>query len=543
MRHFCFIVLVATTGIVLTACSPQVRTVKLDDDVNLRRPHGYQLAQQMPVLMGGLGDTAFFVSFSGGGTRAAALAAGAARALEKSTSRFDGTANTQGEATLLDEVDIVSSVSGGSVTAAAIALHGKTGLDLLDKNFLYENIILEAIGDALNPVMLGKLMTPSATRIDVMISIFRERLFSAPGGRPYTYADLLAKPGKHPFLIMNATDMSSASQFPLTQDWFDLLCADLSRFTLAEGVAASSAFPVLMTPVTLKNYSSDGCAAQDKADAALKTQGRPVGPYGYSWPLAVTNALNSKTYVNPTRHRRAVIQNQYLKPNAGHKKFVHLLDGGIADNVGLLEPLQLLQSGDSNAVIPQQILDGKLSKVVFLVVNARSEDFGKLDEENAPPSMLKMLGASINGGIDGATFGSLQRLEAYMNDVITTVFQESIDSARDEKNFVEVARLTAKRDALLAKLQTYTIPVDFDYIANAPCRNYLKGISTTWSLEKSEVDALKTVGEAMVYRAPDFGKLIHDGLVVPGKAVGEAWASEKPETLLDDACASIGAKD
>ena len=54
------------------------------------------------------------LAFSGGGTRAAALSFGVLEALRAKTITIDGE-----ERSLLDEVDAISSVSGGSFTAAA----------------------------------------------------------------------------------------------------------------------------------------------------------------------------------------------------------------------------------------------------------------------------------------------------------------------------------------------------------------------------------------------------------------------------------------
>ena len=84
------------------------------------------------------------LTFSGGGTRAAALADGALRAM----------AETPGEgraATLpfASQIDLVSSVSGGSVTAAYFALGGIDGLDSLESDFLYSDVMSTLIWSTL----------------------------------------------------------------------------------------------------------------------------------------------------------------------------------------------------------------------------------------------------------------------------------------------------------------------------------------------------------------------------------------------------------
>jgi NTE family protein len=71
-----------------------------------------------------------------------------------------------------------------------------------------------------------------------------------------TFADLMGQRDR-PFLSINATDVASGARFEFTQDEFDLIGSDLSQFPISRAVAASSAFPVLLTPVVLKNYSAE----------------------------------------------------------------------------------------------------------------------------------------------------------------------------------------------------------------------------------------------------------------------------------------------
>src|SRR5260221_6665788 len=68
-----------------------------------------------------------------------------------------------------------------------------------------------------------------------------------------TFGDLL-KRNRRPFLSLNATDMSLGATFQFTQEQFDYLCSDISTFPVARAVAASAAFPILLSPVTVNNY-------------------------------------------------------------------------------------------------------------------------------------------------------------------------------------------------------------------------------------------------------------------------------------------------
>src|SRR5207244_13379604 len=100
-----------------------------------------------------------------------------------------------------------------------------------------------------SPINWCRLASPKCSRIDMAAEYYDRHLF---GG--HTFGDLRLQ-GRRPFLMINATDMSLGARFEFTQDQFDLLCSDLARFPLGRAVAASSAFPLLLSPVTLRNYS------------------------------------------------------------------------------------------------------------------------------------------------------------------------------------------------------------------------------------------------------------------------------------------------
>ncbi len=90
---------------------------------------GYRLAQ---VKHPGNSDhLALFLSFSGGGTRAAALAYGVLEELRKTEVVIDGKKRR-----LLDEVDGISGVSGGSFTAGYYGLFGDRIFEDFESKFL-----------------------------------------------------------------------------------------------------------------------------------------------------------------------------------------------------------------------------------------------------------------------------------------------------------------------------------------------------------------------------------------------------------------------
>ena len=77
----------------------------------------------------------FYLTFSGGGTRAAAFAYGVLEELKNTMVMIDGK-----ERRLLDEVDVISAVSGGSRTAGYYGLFGEGLFQDFEQKFLKKNI-------------------------------------------------------------------------------------------------------------------------------------------------------------------------------------------------------------------------------------------------------------------------------------------------------------------------------------------------------------------------------------------------------------------
>ena len=95
-------------------------------------------------------DSLFVIlTFSGGGTRAAALSYGVLEKLRDTRIQWEGK-----ERRLLDEVDVISSISGGSFTAAYYGLFGDELFDQekYQKVFLYRNIKSDLIVSMFNPI-------------------------------------------------------------------------------------------------------------------------------------------------------------------------------------------------------------------------------------------------------------------------------------------------------------------------------------------------------------------------------------------------------
>jgi predicted acylesterase/phospholipase RssA len=156
---------------------------------------------------------------------------------------------------ILEHVDYISSVSGGSLTAAYYCLYpdGPGGWNPGHvQRKLTHSFATDLIWRTFNPFTMPALWFTNWDRSDILADIFTQTLFSR-GGRTLTFGDLRAD---RPRLLINATDLQSGRRFVFCNESFDEINSDLSKYPISHAVAASAAVPVVMHHVTLRDFST-----------------------------------------------------------------------------------------------------------------------------------------------------------------------------------------------------------------------------------------------------------------------------------------------
>ncbi len=423
------------------------------------------------------------LAFSGGGTRAAAFAHGALRELGATPAP-----NASG-LTLLEAVDMVSSTSGGSVAAANFALRGPAGYRKLDEpgGFLTHNGMTGLIAGVLSPFDIAERAFTSKSRVQLLSAWFRNGVFGDA-----TFDTLKQQGPRHPpLLILNSADMATGEGFPFVQRQLDRLCLDLRTIALADAVSASAAFPIALTPLRLPDRSP--CPAQSRDQGGRLTNHyvseSGIGRQGLA--AACRDgfpALDTRSSAFRERGRRQLpLLNlddcgQPLTPDDPARiRYVHLLDGGIADNVGLAEPLETLTSAGDDFRVVNAIIDHTVREVVVIAVNARSQPSTTIGRDNATPGVISMAGGVIAASIDGRSSGLFAQL-----DTLSALLKSTYGAG-------------APKVTLL--------PVEFELIQDPKCRARFQAIGTNWSLSATEVTALQEMAGAMLRASPGFLKL------------------------------------
>jgi len=189
-------------------------------------------------------DTVIALTFSGGGTRAAAFSYGVLEGFDQT--HVQGRAAT---ASLLDRVDFVSGVSGGSVLAAYYGLRKREAMTDFKQRFLLANAEEDL------QTNLGLLNIAKGLQGGINDTTAFPRWLDANLFNHATFKDLLSQRG--PEVWINASDIYNRTTFIFGRVTFSALCSDLSNYPLSLAVAASAAVPVIFAPVVIQNYTGN----------------------------------------------------------------------------------------------------------------------------------------------------------------------------------------------------------------------------------------------------------------------------------------------
>ena len=396
------------------------------------------------------GETLVILAFSGGGKRSAAFGHGVLRGLR------DIAVTDQGRTrTLLDDVVYISAVSGGSFPAMHYGLYRERSFQTFEHDFLKRDINAYIWGTFLLPWNWEWIANPLYGTNDRMSEVYDRLMFHGA-----TYADL-ARNGL-PLISVNATDIANGVSFAFIQPTFDLLCSDLLKFPLSRAVAASNGFPVLFTPITLTSYRKQCGGARP-----------PYAPPA-NW------ADNSEEISR--RGELAQLADRYL--DANRTRYVHLMDGGIADNLalrGMLNGLIALDSQDASF----QRAALRTRRVLVISGDGQAPTDPTLGQQRIVTGLGQIFGAVSGTQIDAYNFETLLLADAQTRSLV-----ERIRTARCAHG--------AQIDGhACGDVQGALVHLSLANIADPATRTRLQGIATGLTIPDRDVDALVEWGERL----------------------------------------------
>lgn len=416
-------------------------------------------------------DTLVVLAFSGGGTRAAAFSYGVLEQL-KDTEVIgqDGK-----KIRLLDNVAVITGVSGGSFTALAYGLYGDRLFAEYEQRFLKRNVQGELIARFLNPLRWGNLSFTEWGRSELAADFYDEILFNGA-----TFADLDRR--KDLLVLAAATDVSTGARMDFGQEQFDAICSDLDAVRLSRAAAASSAVPVALSPVTLNNYG---------------------GTCDYAPVIAMQIASQGLDARAAARAKRQA--DEWLAfADGANRPYIHLVDGGLADNVGMRGVLTVLDIMEAQHVAGLPTAFDHLQRIVVIVVNSATEPRTDWDRRESPPGVVDLLLQSSGVPMEHYSFESMELL------------RDRAEGWRLRRDLRESVAFKANTDPAIARklrapdIDLFPIDVSFGALKDMAEFEYLNGLPTSFVLPSEAVDRLRAAARKLVTDSPEFQRLLKE---------------------------------
>ncbi len=390
------------------------------------------------------GDLSIIMSFSGGGLRASALSYGVLLELRDTVVTVDGKPRR-----MLDYVNVISSVSGGSFTAAYYGLHGDRIFDDFEKKFLRADTEDRLMRGLLAPARLlsGKVRTEMA------VEYYQENLFGNA-----TFADMRRR--NAPLILINASDLSTGSRLSFVQEYFNLICSDIDAFPVAKAVAASSAVPLIFNPVVIENHQ--GCDTKEFRQVLEQAKRRRANA---QITLAAENL-------------------EKLVSNKEKYRYLHLVDGGITDNLGLRSFFEIIELYGGIKPFTDKVGHRNVSNSAVIVVDASTDAADGMAESIEEPTINQAVNAVSDIQLHRYNASTLELMQASMRRWHAELSSEGGPS---EFHFIEVG---------------------FKNSFSEERQKYFNQIPTSFTLTNEQVDALIAAGRESLRKSPAFQKLL-----------------------------------
>lgn len=392
------------------------------------------------------------LSFSGGGTRAAALAYGVLTELRAQSIYWD-----RRERRLLDEIDLITATSGGSILAAYYALFREQTFTTFEKEFLFADLQDELKKRTLySPVNWWRLTSPRFGRSDIFAELLDERLFK---GATFRFWETQSRPR----VLIAASNISTGERFEFTPVNFKTLCSDISTFPVARAVAASSALPVVLSPVTVWDYR-DACPVSSSTAA-------PAGGEG------------------------AIPPSQATKTDPAAIRYVHLLDGGLADNLGARGTPDFVER--TGGIIETTRRSGYrgVRKAVFIMVNAETASQPMQDRSPDVPGVLRAVTALVDIPINHYSSETRSRIRATV-----AAWEQEVRNSTDAQ----------RADVFVRDAKFYLIEISLAAAPDPAERERFMNVPTTLKLDQDDVQKLIGYGRKALRESPEFSILMRD---------------------------------
>ncbi len=235
---------------------------------------------------------------------------------------------------------------------------------------------------------------------------------------------------------------------------------------------------MFLSPIVLKNYSA-----------------------GHQTPepdwirVALTNPAASDRLKNLAVYARSYI-------DGDRRRFIHLLDGGITDNLGLRGSVDraLVREGPSGPLLSPFL--ERTRRIAVIIVDAQVDrDYG-WDSKERSPKFRDLVGSIARVPISRYSFETIE------------LFRETAPRLARE---MEASRRATGADEPTG-LTIYIVELHFSQVADDSDRRFLNSVPTRLQLSSPTVDRLRRIAASELTRNEEFRRLVRDLRAAPPPA-------------------------
>jgi len=181
------------------------------------------------------------------------------------------------------------------------------------------------------------------------------------------------------------------------------------------------------------------------------------------------------------------------------KPYIHLMDGGVSDNLGVRALLDRLIMSTS---LPESIKETpmeKAHKVVLVVVNAETAPKTKWDSLASPPTFGAMLSSYTGIAIERYN----QETLALLKDIVKP-WADEVRAQRCK------GRAVSTEPGSCGDIRFYVVEVRFDALKDEAERNYFGKLPTSFNLASEEVDKIREAAHRILVESEEFKRVLGD---------------------------------
>jgi NTE family protein len=233
---------------------------------------------------------------------------------------------------------------------------------------------------------------------------------------------------------------------------------------------------------------------------------------------------------NPPRPAARAIRSLKAEEAYGdgvQRPYIHLVDGGVSDNVGMRAVLDALEVLEGLHEVGVSTPLDNVKRIIVFTVNSLSSPPTNWDESESPPGTVNILLKSAGTPIDAFSYEAVELLK-------DTAAQWQ--AARLIRNSAAMA--TNKDPAVAAAVrlpnaEIYAIDVSFPALKDKEELDYLNQQPTSFVLPAEAVDRLRAAAGTIIMASPEFQRLLKDvgARVVSDKSAAGGPPSTPPAAL------------